>query len=822
MTSSRTPSEFRLTSPRAGGAILCGLLALAPARAQDAEHDWPRWRGAHFDDAARATGIFKEPFELRVRWRRALGSGYSGISVRGALAVTLASESSADFVLALDADTGVERWRHRLGPAFPGLDGAMDGPVSTPTLSADSVYALGARGDLVALALASGAPRWSVDLAARFGAPQPHWGFTTAPLLAGELVIVAAGAPEQHAFLAFSTSDGALRWSAGTDAIQYQSPVLARLGGEELVLGSGNQYLFGLDPASGAVRWRVAHGGSDFYQNLYQPLVLGDERVLLKHQRMSSRCVQVVPGEGTAALEPLWSSRYLSQNYNMAVQHEGLLFGHGGSFLACVDAESGDLVWRSRPPGDGWVILVDGHLVVLTKAGSLHVAPASPDGYEEQAALELFEHLAWTPPSFAGGRIFARDHARDAACVEIVPAAARTAAKPAAKTAATRERPASAPGRWFLELEKRVSAAGDERARAAELDACLADVRFPFVEDGRIAHFVYRGAAEEVVLRGDVLADGDTLALARLAGTDLFHAALELEPDARVGYQFVRDLDQALADPLNPRAGATITMLGPTSELLMPAAEAPPALVAPARAPETFVLDVPVATRSGRAFGGPRRVWVHLPPDYESSDARYPVVYVNDGASARDCVGVPGVLEELAARGRPAIGVLVELQGAYELARAEQDLYRDVLVERVVPHVDAHYRTLARPEARVVLGWNEGAYAALFAALSRPECFGAAAGQSLYHGSSQGPSVLAELVRAAPVLPRVALDWGRYDARNAPEGVDTPGWSRALADALRARGARVVAREANDGDQCAFWRARLPALLAELLPERRQ
>ena len=116
-------------------------------------------------------------------------------------------------------------------------------------------------------------------------------------------------------------------------------------------------------------------------------------------------------------------------------------------------------------------------------------------------------------------------------------------------------------------------------------------------------------------------------------------------------------------------------------------------------------------------------------------------------------------------------------------------------------------------------GWDEGAYAALFAALSRLDCFGGAVAQSLFHGSSQGQGVLEELVRSASVLPAVALDWGRYDPRCAFAGVDTIGWSRALASALRARGARVVERSANDGDQCAFWRARLSALLAGLLPE---
>ena len=94
----------------------------------------------------------------------------------------------------------------------------------------------------------------------------------------------------------------------------------------------------------------------------------------------------------------------------MPVYHDGYLYAFSSRFLTCVDAATGELAWRSRPPGDGFLIVVDGHLVILTKDGSLHIAEASPDRYEELAALQLFDELAWTAPSFADGHIFARSH----------------------------------------------------------------------------------------------------------------------------------------------------------------------------------------------------------------------------------------------------------------------------------------------------------------------------------------------------------------------------------------------------------------------------
>ena len=49
------------------------------------------------------------------------------------------------------------------------------------------------------------------------------------------------------------------------------------------------------------------------------------------------------------------------------------------------------------------------NLIVTTKQGQLVVAPASDTGFTAKASLALFDRLVWTPPSFADGRIYARD-----------------------------------------------------------------------------------------------------------------------------------------------------------------------------------------------------------------------------------------------------------------------------------------------------------------------------------------------------------------------------------------------------------------------------
>src|SRR5262245_55980809 len=117
----------------------------------------------------------------------------------------------------------------------------------------------------------------------------------------------------------------------------------------------------------------------------------------------------VESAEGSVTVQTVWAAPVLHTTYSPPVYYDGYLFGMSRpAALACVEADTGQIRWRSREPGDGFVALAGSDLVVLTKDRTLHVAPASPDGWKERARIELFSDLAWTPPSVAAGAVFAR------------------------------------------------------------------------------------------------------------------------------------------------------------------------------------------------------------------------------------------------------------------------------------------------------------------------------------------------------------------------------------------------------------------------------
>ena len=94
--------------------------------------DWPHMRGPATDGRIAAPGTFEaDDIGLALAWRIPLGSAYSGIAVANGRAVTMFGDEASDWVVALDARTGKEIWRHRLGELTRAHDGSDAGPLGS-------------------------------------------------------------------------------------------------------------------------------------------------------------------------------------------------------------------------------------------------------------------------------------------------------------------------------------------------------------------------------------------------------------------------------------------------------------------------------------------------------------------------------------------------------------------------------------------------------------------------------------------------------------------------------------------------------------------
>jgi outer membrane protein assembly factor BamB len=326
-----------------------------------------------------------------------------------------------DFVVSLDAATGKEQWSTRVGPTYRGHDGSDDGPIATPAIAGDAVFATGPNGHLLALDAATGKERWRHDLTRDFGASIPGWGFGSSPLVEGNLIVIPTGGEKSRGLLAFDRRTGRQVWSAPhVKATTYSSAVTAEIGGIRQIVAGAGDGVFGVSPEDGRLIWRAAGpGGSVEVAN--SPVILPGDRVLLTYWQ-ESVMLKVSRTGGTLTAAEVWRSPMLRGANGPTIYRDGFLYGFAGAQLVCVQADTGAVRWRERT-GAGTLVGAGSTLLFLNQStGDLRLHRASPDAFAEQLSARVLtpDVTAVTGPSVTGSRVFIRN-IREIAAYEIAP-----------------------------------------------------------------------------------------------------------------------------------------------------------------------------------------------------------------------------------------------------------------------------------------------------------------------------------------------------------------------------------------------------------------
>lgn len=156
-----------------------------------------------------------------------------------------------------------------------------------------------------------------------------------------------------------------------------------------------------------------------------------------------------------------------------------------------------------------------------------------------------------------------------------------------------------------------------------------------------------------------------------------------------------------------------------------------------------------------------RHIDVWLPPDYQTHEARYPVLYMHDGQNlferhlgfGGEHWGIREAITHLTRAGRIRAPIVVGVWNNPELRRAEympekayagahvaqvfhqwagaevprSNAYLKSLVEDVKPFIEATYRTTATPTETFIMGSSMGGLISLYALEEYPHLFGGAA-----------------------------------------------------------------------------------------------
>ena len=366
---------------------------------------WPGFRGPGRDSIIRGVKIetnwtASPPVEL---WRQPVGPGWSSFAVNDGLIYTQEQRGDDEVVACYRLANGEPVWKHQ-DPVRFWESNAGAGPRGTPTLHQGRTYTFGATGVLNALDAKTGAVIWSRNAALDTKAKLPDWGFSSSPLVEGDLLIVATSG----ILTAYDLATGAPRWTGPTAGGGYSSPHALEIAGVRQVVFMSGAGAISVNPTDGKVLWQYPWKGFP----IVQPALLADGDLLISTSDSAGvRRIQVTHEKGTWTVHERWTSTRLKPYFNDYVVHRGHAFGFNSGSLACIDLADGERKWKGGRYGSGQLFLLADQdvLLVLSEQGDLALISAITTEFTELARLKALEGKTWNHPVLVGDLLLVRN-----------------------------------------------------------------------------------------------------------------------------------------------------------------------------------------------------------------------------------------------------------------------------------------------------------------------------------------------------------------------------------------------------------------------------
>jgi outer membrane protein assembly factor BamB len=405
--------------------LACFLAAPLSAQADD----WPAFRGPRGDGISRESA-FPTSWgpEQNVKWKVPLPAPSNGSPIvsGGRVFLTLAQNDGRERSLyCFDRNDGRQLWVRTvsLDKAEP-THGTNPHGSSTPVADGKTVVVWHGSAGLHAYDFA-GQKLWSRDL----GEFRHMWGYGGSPIMYQDRVILNCG-PGKRVFVpALALKDGQPIWeqdepqdSEVSDARadkafkgSWTTPVVARVREEDHIVCTMPTRVNGYDPATGKILWTCdgirGPRGDLAYSS---PMIFEDFCVAIGGYEGPSIGIRLgEKGDLTQSNRP-WRVEKNPQSIGTGIFVDGHVYrvnASAGPLVECLDAKTGQAVWRGPRGGVAWAsIVMAGNLLHATNQdATTFIFELDPKEYVEVAQNKLDETCNATP-ALSDGQIFIRTH----------------------------------------------------------------------------------------------------------------------------------------------------------------------------------------------------------------------------------------------------------------------------------------------------------------------------------------------------------------------------------------------------------------------------
>ncbi len=391
------------------------LLVTLPAWSVARSEEWPNWNGPKHDGVSAETGFANTwPKDgLPIEWTREIGTGFSSMSVVDQRLFAMGHKDGTETVWCLNSQTGDVLWTHEYpSELIPNLH--EGGPCSTPTVDGDRVYTLGKEGQLFCLNIDDGKVMWKKMLQEELGVKLPEWGFSSSARIVDQQLILEAGR-----VVSFDKSTGDKLWQTETHEAGYGSAAIFEHDQQTCVATLDCDGLRIINAADGR-EIAFTEWPSPYRTNATTPIVMNGEIFISTGYNIGCGLFRL---QGNT-LENVYKNADMRNHFNNSIASDDWLFGFDGNShngrnatLNCINFKTGTVAWKQRGLGCGSLLIVDGKLLILAENGTLVLAKATSDSFQELARSPFLDGRCWTAPALANGRVYGRNADGKLVCV---------------------------------------------------------------------------------------------------------------------------------------------------------------------------------------------------------------------------------------------------------------------------------------------------------------------------------------------------------------------------------------------------------------------
>lgn len=406
--------------------LLCVATAIAfSGLSSVAEESWPTFRGADRTGVSADSGLLsKWPADgPQLVWTaKGAGRGYASVAIADGKVYTLGdglstADDADEYLICFDQQSGSQLWASKTGAPWNGGKESWQSSRSTPTIDGDRVYVLTPHGVLVCFET-NGAERWRKDLKKDFGGKKADgWGYSESVLIDGDKLVCTPGGTK-NTMVALDKTSGEMLWSTTRDddrGAGHASIVISDIGNTRVYVQTTGSGAMGVRASNGDLLWTYEIKKTTAV--IPTPIVRGDLVFFTAGYGTGGTLVKQVPsGDGVDAKEIYPTEPKLGNKHGGIVLVGDYLYGdsedRGTPF--CADLMTGEVKWKSRGSGkkSASVTAAEGNLYIRFSNGTMVLAKASPDGYEEQSSFKVpgsGERPSWAHPVIVGGRLYLRE-----------------------------------------------------------------------------------------------------------------------------------------------------------------------------------------------------------------------------------------------------------------------------------------------------------------------------------------------------------------------------------------------------------------------------